>query len=195
MRMKKRSKKPVRSHHVADLKKLRLFVRKQSTPVKAATLVAALGIVILVVAVSSDMQPRKVGGQAAALKTSATATTTVPAESASTLPVIPPPVAEESVAQEPARQAAAVTITGCLERDATTFRLKDTTGEDAPKARSWKSAFLKKGSASVEVIDAAHRMKLPSHVGQRVRVTGMLVNREMQVRSITRIAPSCAVKS
>jgi hypothetical protein len=88
-----------------------------------------------------------------------------------------------------------VTITGCLERDAETFRLKDTAGENAPKARSWKSAFLKKGSSSVEVTDAANRVKLPAHVGQRVSVTGTLVDREMQVRSLQRIAASCSVKS
>jgi hypothetical protein len=85
-----------------------------------------------------------------------------------------------------------VTITGCLERDSDSFRLKDTTGQNAPKARSWKSGFLKKGSASVDVVDAANKVKLPTHVGQRVSVTGMLVDREMQVRSLQRVATSCA---
>ena len=85
-----------------------------------------------------------------------------------------------------------VTITGCLERaDETTFRLKDTSGEDAPKSRSWKSGFLKKGSASIEVVDAANRLKLSDHVGHKVSVTGTLVDREMQVRSLQRIATSC----
>jgi len=101
--------------------------------------------------------------------------------------------AVESAAKEPAATLAAVTITGCLERaDETTFRLKDTVGEDAPKSRSWKSGFLKKGSASIEVVDAAHRLKLPDHVGQKVTVTGTLVDREMQVRSLQRVATSCA---
>ncbi len=96
-------------------------------------------------------------------------------------------------AKEPAGELASVTITGCLERaDETTFRLKDTVGADAPKSRSWKSAFLKKGSASIEVVDAAHRLKLPDHVGQKVSVTGTLVDREMQVRSLERVAASCA---
>jgi hypothetical protein len=89
-------------------------------------------------------------------------------------------------------KAAPVTITGCLERADETFRLKDTYGADAPKARSWKSGFLKKGSASIEVVDAAHRLKLTDHVGQRVSVTGRLVDREMQVRSLQRVAPSCS---
>ena len=86
---------------------------------------------------------------------------------------------------------APVTITGCLEQDDETFRLKNTTGDQAPKARSWKSGFLKKNPASIEVVDASNKAQLPSHVGQRVVVTGMLVDREMQVRSLRRVATSC----
>ena len=47
-----------------------------------------------------------------------------------------------------ARPAASVTLTGCLERDDETFRLKNTTGDDAPKARSWRSGFLRKRAAA-----------------------------------------------
>ncbi len=98
-----------------------------------------------------------------------------------------------SAGKGPAAKLTPVTITGCLERaDETTFRLKDTVGEDAPKSRSWKSGFLKKGSTSIEVVDAADRLKLSDHVGQKVSVTGTLVDREMQVRSLQRLATSCA---
>jgi hypothetical protein len=92
--------------------------------------------------------------------------------------------------QTDARQAA-VTITGCLERDDETFRLRDTTGTDAPKARSWRSGFLKKHAAAVDLVDAGGRARLPNYVGQRVTATGLLVNREMQVRSLQRVATSC----
>jgi hypothetical protein len=85
-----------------------------------------------------------------------------------------------------------VTITGCLEGADETFRLTDTTGADAPKSRSWKSGFLRKGSASIDIVDAANRLKLRDHVGQRVTVTGTLVDREMQVRSLKRITASCS---
>jgi hypothetical protein len=84
------------------------------------------------------------------------------------------------------------TITGCLEGADEAFRLTDTTGADAPKSRSWKSGFLKKGSASIDIVDAANRLKLRDHVGQRVTVTGTLVNHEMQVRSLKRITASCS---
>jgi hypothetical protein len=86
---------------------------------------------------------------------------------------------------------AAVTVTGCLERHDETFRLKDTTGLDAPKSRSWRSGFLKKGSASIEVVDAANRLKLTDHIGQRVSVTGVLVDREIRLRSLQRVKTSC----
>jgi hypothetical protein len=97
----------------------------------------------------------------------------------------------ELAAQNQVAKPALVTITGCLERDDETFRLEDTSGEDAPRSRSWKSAFLKKGSAPVEVVDASRRLKLTNHVGQRVSVTGTLGDGEMQIRSLRRIAASC----
>jgi hypothetical protein len=106
-------------------------------------------------------------------------------------------VAEGSApkASAAAAKTVPVTITGCLERDDETFRLKDTTGVNAPTSRSWKSGFLKKKSASIEVVDAAHRLKLTDHVGQRVSVTGVLVDREMQVRSLQRVSTTCATNS
>ena len=85
-----------------------------------------------------------------------------------------------------------VTITGCLERNDEGFRLKDTTGADAPKSRSWKSGFLHKSNAAVTVTDSSNRWRLPDHVGQRVSVTGNLVDKEMQVRSLQRVATSCS---
>ena len=94
-------------------------------------------------------------------------------------------------AKSPVRTLSSVTITGCLERSDDGFRLTDTDGSDAPKARSWKSGFLKKGSASVEVVDAGNRARLPSHIGRRVSVTGLLEDRELQVRSLRRVAPAC----
>jgi hypothetical protein len=84
-----------------------------------------------------------------------------------------------------------VTIAGCLAQDGESFRLKDTSGADAPRSRSWKSGFLKKSPAAVEVVDASRRMKLTNHVGERVSVTGTITDGEMQVRSLRRVANSC----
>lgn len=92
----------------------------------------------------------------------------------------------------PAAKPPPVTITGCLEKADDSFRLRDTSGADAPKARSWKTGFLKKGPAPIAVVDSSSRLKLPAHVGQRVSVTGTLVDRGMQARSLQRVAASCA---
>ena len=83
------------------------------------------------------------------------------------------------------------TLEGCLEQNGDTYRLKNTSGTDAPKARSWKSGFLKKTPASVEVVDGSHSLGLASRVGTRVSVSGTLVDREMQARTIHRVSSSC----
>jgi hypothetical protein len=84
-----------------------------------------------------------------------------------------------------------VTITGCLERDDDSFRLKNTSGAGAPKSRSWKSGFLKKGAGSVDVVDPPKKLRLTDHVGERVSLTGVLVDHEMQARTLHRVASSC----
>jgi hypothetical protein len=104
------------------------------------------------------------------------------------MPAVEPPVPAAG------QQLTSVTITGCLEQADESYRLKDTTGVEAAKSRSWRSGFLKKRSASIEVVDASNRLQLPTHVGQRVSVTGLIVDREMQGRSLKRIAASCAIE-
>jgi len=101
-------------------------------------------------------------------------------------------ISNATVAPSPKLSASrAVTVTGCLEQSDEGYRLKDTSGVAAPKARSWKSGFLKKGSASVDVVDASHSLALNSQVGHRVAVTGPMTDREMQAESVRRVASSC----
>jgi hypothetical protein len=88
--------------------------------------------------------------------------------------------------------ASPVTLTGCLEKDNDVFKLKDTEGENAPQSRSWKTAFIKKRPATITVTDASHRWKLDKHLGERIAVTGPMADREMQVRSLSRVATSCS---
>lgn len=85
----------------------------------------------------------------------------------------------------------AVTISGCLQTGDDSFWLRDTSGANAPKSRSWKSGFLKKHAESVHVIAASRVLQLSNYVAQRVTVTGTLANRTMQVRSLERVAGSC----
>ena len=82
-------------------------------------------------------------------------------------------------------------ISGCLEGDDGMFRLKDTDGEHAPKSRSWKSGFIRKGSAKVDVIDTSNHLKLATHVGYRVSVSGTLVDREIHARSLRASSDRC----
>jgi hypothetical protein len=89
-----------------------------------------------------------------------------------------------------------LTITGCLDRDGDAFRLTDAAGMGVPKTRSWKSGFLKKTNASeITVIDSSRHSRLQDHLGQRVSVTGTLVNREMQIGTLRPLSESCSEKT
>ena len=110
-------------------------------------------------------------------------------------PLVEPPAAaaaEDSVAPADVQNVAAVTITGCLQRDKGTFWLKDTTGEvDVPRSRSWRSGFLKRRASRVELVAADNTLKLPDYLGDRVAATGTLMDREMRARSVRRVSTSC----
>jgi len=101
---------------------------------------------------------------------------------------VPRPVAaaQTSVAEIPNT----VTISGCLENDEGAFILADASGSSAPASRSWKSGFLKKRPASIEVIDGGGTLNLRQHVGRRIAATGTLIEREMRALSVRRIG-SC----
>ena len=106
------------------------------------------------------------------------------------------PIAEVQPAVGPLANAdlmneGTVTISGCLEARDDSFWLKDTSGANAPKSRSWKSGFLKKHAESVHVVDATSGLRLSNYVAQRVTATGTLVNRTMQARSLELVAGSC----
>lgn len=105
------------------------------------------------------------------------------------------PAADYAAATSAPAAAAAktppVTLTGCLAQHDDAFQLKDVGGADAPRARSWKSGFLKARTAPIAVVDGG-RLKLQDHVGERVAVTGVLNDREIEARSIKGIANSCS---
>src|SRR5213594_1105785 len=95
-----------------------------------------------------------------------------------------------AAAQSPARTASALTITGCLEQHGDGFRLTDANGAEAPKSRGWKFGFLKRGPDAIDLIDAGTTSA--THVGTRVRVSGILDDHRMHVRSLIRVADSCS---
>ena len=104
-----------------------------------------------------------------------------------------PPALDATVLVTPAAtiEPPIATIAGCLTFDDGEYRLKDATGTDAPKSRSWKSGFLTKRSASIDIVDSHQSLGLPAHVGQRVEIAGTLVERELQAQSLVQLAASC----
>ncbi|HUK33384.1 MAG TPA: hypothetical protein VLV86_05715, partial [Vicinamibacterales bacterium] len=74
-----------------------------------------------------------------------------------------PKAVTPAVATASAQSAERVTITGCLEQTREGYRLKDTEGIDAPRSRTWKTAFLTKHTASVAVVDEKNRLTLANH--------------------------------
>jgi hypothetical protein len=88
---------------------------------------------------------------------------------------------------------AQVTITGCLEisTDEERFRLTDTDGASAPKSRSWRTGFLKKRSAPVDLVWPSDTLAPAKQVGKRVAATGVLMSRALKVTSVRIVSPSC----
>ena len=85
------------------------------------------------------------------------------------------------------------TISGCLEStvDEDQFRLTDIDGANAPKARSWRSGFLKRRSTPVELVELSDVVALRRYVGHRVTATGVLTGRQLRVHSVTDAGSSC----
>ena len=162
-------------------------------PAIAAAVGCAIAVMIMILIPQkphAGMAPKKADADIA--RVDSTETTDRRPEMA-TLPVAPPsPSPAPAVEPAPDTKVARVTIEGCLERADDTFRLTDTVGTNAPTSRSWKSGFLKKRPAAIEVRDSVKRVNLASHVGQRVSVTGTLVDRQMRVGSLQPISLSCS---
>jgi hypothetical protein len=202
-------KKPVRStssEHSATPEPPNAEAAKSSAPATRTTtasvfvLVAVCVIVAaVVIAVRDGSEPVEV----AAADTKVTAASSSAAQpNAAALPKVKTPArtAVDASAAAPSPSAvpgsspalsATVTITGCLERSDKGFRLKNTTGADAPKSRTWKTGFFTKRSASIDVNDERGSSHLAEHLGERVSLTGALIDREMIVHSLRSIAASC----
>ena len=112
------------------------------------------------------------------------------------LPSDPAPIPELKPPAEPPTSAdamndEAVTISGCLQARDGSFWLKDASGTNAPKSRSWKSGFLKKHAEPVQIVDTTKALQFSNYVAQRVTATGTLANRTMQAHSLERVSGSC----
>lgn len=197
--MRMRAKKPMRAKKKASatyIARVTRSARAISTRTMFVAVLAVLGAAIVIGAATSNVSREPAVPHSTVSPSPAAPSSSAPASAKSadaTIPAIVP--AAEPAAASSARSGPVTTLTGCLAREDTAYKLKDTSGDAAPKARSWKSGFLRKGAAPVELYDSSNHAKLPAHVGQRVSVTGELVDREMYVRSLQRVATSCASKS
>jgi len=197
MRMRaKKSRKQKKSAFAIYVDRARKFATGMSTRTIWMAVCAVLGAALVIGAATSPGPQDAAAPHSAAKPATAAAVATVAGASGDA--VTPPaaaPTAADAIAAAGAKAPRVTTVSGCLEREDAAYRLKDTSGEEAPRARSWKSGFLKKGSAPIDLYDTANRTKLPAHVGQRISVTGELVDREMYVRSVQRVAATCSTKS
>jgi hypothetical protein len=182
-----RSMASAKSVQLASVKRLKKLANL-TTGMDTAIVVTLVGTVVVMALIGALALSRRSAHLAADAASAAADSAIV---HGSGVPPVEATHVARAAAQNQVAQPTPVTITGCLERDDEMFRLKDTAGADAPRSRSWKSAFLKKGSAPVEVVDASNRLRLTNHVGERVSVTGTLRDGEMQIRSLRRVAASC----
>lgn len=132
--------------------------------------------------------------RAAAMTTASTRPEMVAPVAIESKPAAVPAAVVERPAQAPVAAAAApaaspVTVSGCLTESKDGFVLKKAAGDAVSKSRSWKSGFLKKSSASIDLVDEANVLRA-SFVGRRVETTGVLEDGEMQVRSM-RVGGPC----
>lgn len=86
-----------------------------------------------------------------------------------------------------------VTYVGCLRSEdrGQRFMLTDITGPNAPRARSWKTAFIMKRDVDVHVVPA-RGIRLREHVGKMVRITGPRDGREVHAQRLSYAGASCS---
>lgn len=104
------------------------------------------------------------------------------------------PVADAGISSAPAPESEApgsVTVTGCLAKSKDGFWLKNASGAELPKARSWRTGFVKKNSPRIDVVPASATVNLASHVGRRISAAGVLADHELRARTVRRIASTC----
>ena len=176
------------------MKPINLSIKKRMSPQTAkvagasAVALVAVGAIVLVAHQATPASTTTAAAKSASVSTATPASTpvTAPAKNATGTKA-------KTANAKGAAQAAPeiVTITGCLEQKDDGFRLKDTGGSDAPKSRSWKTLGITKHASTVSLVDSSKKLKLGSHVGQRVSVTGALLDKELQGRSLKTLTPNC----
>ena len=164
---------------------------RKSADGRATWIVGAVALLFVSVAAAAMFASREPSPSPDATMADARERTPAPSPAPMRKTALKDAAAPEAEPPSSGRVSGAVEITGCVQRSDSRFILKDTDGAAAPKARSWKSGFVKKSPASLELNDSGNAAHLSDHVGQRVSVMGTLIDRQMLVQSLRRVAPSC----
>jgi hypothetical protein len=102
------------------------------------------------------------------------------------------PAPAKSSKRAAASRADMVTYVGCLraEDHGGRFLLTDISGPNAPRARSWKTAFIMKRSVNMEVT-GGRNIKLRENAGKLVRVTGRRSGDDLRADSLAFAGAVC----
>jgi hypothetical protein len=150
--------------------------------VLTATVVAMLAVIAIVAAMSNRSTPAK--------RESGPSKTIQASASYEPLAVA---VASKKPSSTDAKPAADSTYVGCLrsEGDGQKLVLTEVGGKDVPQSRNWKTMFVTKKSAKLEVRPAG-TLALRQHVGQTVQVRGSRVDGRIAARSVKVVGTTCS---
>jgi hypothetical protein len=144
-----------------------------------ATVVAMLAVIAIVAAMSNrSTTAKRESGPSKTIQASA---------SSEPLAVAPKP---SPTGAKPVPDA---TYVGCLrsEDDGRKLVLTEVGGRDVPQSRNWKTMFVTKKAAKLEVRPAS-TLALRQHVGQTVQVSGRRVDDRLAARSVKVVGTTCS---
>lgn len=97
-----------------------------------------------------------------------------------------------AASQRASKSSDTATYVGCLrtENDGKKYVLTEVGGPDAPKSRSWKTAFVTKKASKLEVV--APGLRLRDQVGQTVQVTGRRSEKVIRAEKIRVVGSTCS---
>jgi hypothetical protein len=149
----------------------------------AATVVAMLVVIAIVAAMSNrSTTAKRESGSSKTIQASAS--------------YEPLAVASKPSRTDPrtdAKPVAESTYVGCLrsEEDGRKLVLTEVGGRDVPQSRNWKTMFVTKKAAKLEVRPAG-TLALRQHVGQTVQVSGRRVDDRLAARSVKVVGTTCS---
>ena len=161
--------------------------------ITAAGTAAFCAILLVTVQISTSAQSKTTAqAPAKAAPAKVAPAKTAPAKVAPTT-AAPSKAVVAKVAVAPVEPIGSVTMTGCLESDGINYRLTDLEGNQVPKTRSWKTAFITKRSKPVDVVGAPSSLGLKDHVGHKVSVRGVRNGEtQLQASSLKQLSLYCS---